>query len=362
MKIVLAPDSFKGSLSAVAVSSAVAEGIRLVDSSHDVIEHPLADGGEGTLDVLASLGFSRHSAVVHNSWGVPITASWALHGTTAVIESAQAFGFISGATSRDALRASSAGVGELILAALELSPSEIVLCVGGTSGTDGGVGMLQALGARALDVRGADISPGGGNLRHLRVLDTATLDSRLAGVRITVATDVTNPLLGEGGAAKVFAPQKGADPAGVEALEAGLAQAAEVIGAHYAALPGSGAGGGLAYGALSVLEAQYVSGATTLMAMTGFEGSLEGAGVVVTGEGSFDDQSVSGKITGSVIAAASEKGIPVVVVCGVSRLAAEGPNVSVLEISRGQPSVQASIDNARALLVGAGSEIARQLA
>lgn len=362
MKIVLAPDSFKSSLSAGAVSGALAEGIRLVDPSHEVIEHPLADGGEGTLDVLAALGFKAHEAAVHNSWGAPITGSWALRGTTAVIESAQAFGFLPGATPGDALAASSAGVGELILAALEHSPSDMVLFVGGTSGTDGGVGMLQALGARATDASGAEIAPGGGNLHSLSSLDTATLDPRLAAVRITVATDVTNPLLGEGGAAKVFAPQKGADSAAVEALEAGLTRAAEVIGARYAAVAGSGAGGGLAFGALSALGAERASGATTLMAMTGFEGKLEGADLVVTGEGSFDDQSVTGKTTGSVIAAANQRGIPVVVVCGVSRLEAAGPNVSVLEISRGLPSAQASLDNARVLLVAAGSEIARRLA
>lgn len=362
MKILLAPDSFKGSLSATAVCSALATGLRRGHNNLDVIEHPLADGGEGTLDVLERAGFTRHSTRVHNSFGDMVTASLALRDTTAVIESAEAFTFLPDATPADALLASSAGVGELILAALDHRPEDIILFVGGTSGTDAGMGMLQALGAVARDSTGGAIAPGGAGLRDIATLDTTTLDSRLAGVRMTVASDVTNPLLGEHGAARIFAPQKGADPASVEVLEEGLTRVAHVMGSSYATLPGSGAGGGLAYGALAALGARIESGAGVLMAMSQFEDNLQGADLVITGEGSFDDQSVAGKITGAVISKAQDLEIPVVVVCGVSRITHPVPGVEVVEISAGQPNLQASMDRAGSLVQDAGERIARSIA
>jgi len=362
MKIVLAPDSFKSSLSALRVSAALAEGIRRVDDRHDLIEHPLADGGEGTLDVCVGQGFSLQRATVQDSWGAPITASWAVREGTAVIESAQAFGFRPGATAADALSASSAGVGELMLAALHHGCTRIVLFVGGTSGTDAGVGMLRALGARATNAIGGDIAPGGQGLVDLAGFDTTGLDSRLSGVDITVASDVTNPLLGAKGAAHIFAPQKGADPAAVEILEAGLSRAAQVICARHAGLPGSGAGGGLAYGALAGLGARLESGAGAVIAMTDFEGSLAGVDCVVTGEGSFDDQSLAGKITGTVIAHAKERGIPVVVVCGVARVTQPVAGLQVVEISAGVGSLQESITRAEELLRNAGVQILELIA
>ena len=357
MKIVLAPDSFKGSLSAARVSAALAEGIRRSDAGIEILEHPLADGGEGTLDACVRRGFSLQTAVVRDSWGAPITALWALRGNTAVIESAQAFGFRPGATAADALSSSSAGVGELILEALDHGCTRIILFVGGTSGTDAGVGMLQALGARALDASGGDCAPGGAGLVDLDTVDTTHRDPRLAGVEFIVASDVTNPLLGAKGAAHIFAPQKGADRAAVEILEAGLTRAAEVISPAHATRPGSGAGGGLAYGALAVLGAHVESGAEAVMAMTGFEESLEGADCVVTGEGSFDDQSLEGKITGTVIARCRERGIPVVVVCGISRITQPVLGLRIVEISAGAASLEDSITRAEGLLRDAGVRI-----
>lgn len=362
MKIVLAPDSFKSSLSALGVSAALAEGIRRVDDRHDLIEHPLADGGEGTLDVCVGQGFSLQQVVVQDSWGAPITASWAVRGSTAVIESAEAFGYRPGATAADALSASSAGVGELMLAALNHGCTRLVLFVGGTSGTDAGVGMLRALGARATNASGGDIAPGGQGLGGLAGFDTTGLDSRLSVVDITVASDVTNPLLGRRGAAHIFAPQKGADPAAVEILEAGLSRAAQVISAVYGGLPGSGAGGGLAYGALAGLGARLESGAGAVMAMTNFDQSLAGADLVVTGEGSFDDQSLEGKITGAVIARCRDIGIPVVVVCGVSRVSQPVAGLQVVEISAGVGSLEESITRAEELLRNAGVQIVELIA
>jgi glycerate kinase len=248
-------------------------------------------------------------------------------------------------------------VGELILEALDHGCTRIILFVGGTSGTDAGVGMLRALGARALDARGGDCAPGGAGLVDLDTVDTTHRDPRLAGVEFIVASDVTNPLLGASGAAHIFAPQKGADRAAVEILEAGLTRAAEVISPAHATRPGSGAGGGLAYGALAVLGAHVESGAEAVMAMTGFEESLEGADCVVTGEGSFDDQSLEGKITGTVIARCQERGIPVVVVCGVSRTTQPVLGLRIVEISAGAASLEDSITRAEGLLRDAGVRI-----
>jgi glycerate 2-kinase len=361
MKIVLAPDSFKGSLDAAEVCAALTAGIHAVDPGHQVISHPLADGGEGTLQVLASHGATLHDAVVQDSWGTPVTASFALWGSTAVIESAQSFAFREGATPADALGASSAGVGELILAALKHSPHTVIIYVGGTSGTDAGIGMLQALGARALNADGAPVPPGGAGLQSLAHWDCSGLDSRLAGVSIVVATDVTNPLLGAEGAARVFAPQKGADPAGVEILEAGLSHAAQLMGSEFAAAPGSGAGGGLGFGALAALGARRESGARLLGEMTRFEDALQGADLVITGEGSFDEQSLRGKITGAVIDLASKHDIPVVVVCGVASSPNDEYPVEVVAISEGAASREESMANARSLVEAAGSRIARGL-
>jgi glycerate 2-kinase len=361
MKILIAPDSFKGSASATDTAAALAAGLSATLPGADLVEHPLADGGEGTLDVLLAHGATVHHTLVHDSFQTPITAAYATLGSSVVIESAQAFGFHAGATPADALRASSAGVGELILAALEHKPTDILLTVGGTSGTDGGVGMLHALGATFRDVKGAPLAPGGGSLSHLDTWDATGLDPRLMACRIRVLTDVNNPLLGPQGAATVFAPQKGANPAAVAVLEGGLAHLAACVSPEGATLPGAGAGGGLGFAAIAVLGASRESGAKAVMELSGFWDHLAGADVVITGEGSFDDQSLHGKTTGVVIDAAVSRGIPVVVVCGVSRLTTPLPGIQVIELSADQPSLQFSLDHAVELAQARGAQLGARL-
>ena len=357
MKIVLAPDSFKGSLSATGVVEVLAEGIRESAPGAAITEQPLSDGGEGTLDVLAHHGFEIHTLTVPGSWGQPVVARFASRDGVAVIESAQAFGFVPGATAIQALEASSAGVGHLILEALASGPTEILLTVGGTSGTDGGFGMLRVLGAEGLDNQGNEVSEGGGALLTLASVDLSGLDPRLAKTRLRVLTDVTNPLLGPSGAAAVFAPQKGADSEAVALLDAGLAHLAALLGQEVAERPGTGAGGGLAFAAMAALGASQESGATAMIEITGLGDELEGADLVVTGEGSFDAQSLGGKIPGVMIARARSQNIPVVVVCGVSQMTEPILGVTVIAISAGASSVQESIDNPGVYLREAGREI-----
>jgi glycerate kinase len=252
-------------------------------------------------------------------------------------------------------------VGHLIREALATDPKEILLTVGGTSGTDGGFGMLRVLGARGLDDQGNEISEGGGQLRKLASVDLQGLDPRLANIRLRVLTDVTNPLLGPTGAAEVFAPQKGADSEAVALLDAGLARLAALVGQEVAARPGTGAGGGLAFGAMAALGASQESGATAMMELTGVGEHIEGADLVVTGEGSFDAQSLGGKITGAVIEHARSQGVPVVVVCGVSQMRQPIAGVTVIEISGSAPSIQESIDNPAVYLREAGRTIGRMI-
>jgi glycerate 2-kinase len=358
MKIVVAADSFKGAVSSALVNDAIAQGIRDIAPELEVITHPLGDGGEGTLEVLLGSGATLHQAWVSNSWGERIEAQYAVIADQVFIESAQAFGFLEGATPAQAVSASSRGVGELILVALGHKPREIFLTVGGTSGTDAGLGMLSALGVRFLDNSGRALSGGGDVLSEVVEIDHSGLDPRLAGITLTVLTDVHNPLVGERGAARVFAPQKGADDATVSTLEAGIDHFSKLLDPALSHTPGTGAGGGLAYGAMAVLGASRKSGADALMQITGFDKSLQGAQYVITGEGSFDDQSMEGKITGAVIKSAWTESIHAIVVCGVSR-ASDLPGLWVIELSAGQASIQESITNTQSLLVEAGRSIAR---
>jgi glycerate kinase len=219
--------------------------------------------------------------------------------------------------------------------------------------------MLRVLGARGLDGQGDEIGQGGGALLTLASVDLTGLDPRLGTTRVRVLTDVTNPLLGSSGAAAIFAPQKGADSEAVALLDAGLARLAGLVGQEMADRPGTGAGGGLAFAAMATLGASQESGATAMIEITGVGRELEGADLVVTGEGSFDAQSLGGKIPGVMIELARSRNIPVVVVCGVSQMTEKIPGVTVIEISASAPSIQDSIDNPAVYLRDAGREIGR---
>lgn len=362
-RVLVAPDSFKGSLAAGDVASAIAQGIQKTWPTSHTIVHPLADGGEGTVDVLLRYGFEGVDVVVHDHHGREITARVARRADVVVVESAQACPFTPGATPLDAVHASTRGVGEMISAALEFNPKRIYIAVGGTATTDGGVGMLMSLGANFLNEHSQPIADGGVGLGALDSVDLASLDPRLGKVELILLSDVDNPLLGPAGAAAVFSPQKGADASAVAVLEEGLERLTEVVNPGSGSAPGSGAGGGLGFAVLEIMGGRRSSGALELMALSEFDQELASADLVITGEGSFDDQSAAGKVPSAVIAAAVARGIPVAVVCGVDRRSAasrsEQPGLRVYQLVDIEPSIDRCIDNAHDLLVLVGEEIGR---
>ena len=328
MRVLLAPDKFKGSLSALEVARHLAAGLQASAPDVEVILAPVADGGDGTLDALVPHGFTVRTATVTGSLGTPRVASYGVRAGSAVIELAEADGLRHLSPDRlKPLEATSYGVGELIRAALEDGCRHLIFGLGGSANTDGGAGMLQALGLRLLDAHGRDLPPGGASLRGLVSIDATGLDPRLTEAQILIAGDVDNPLLGPTGAAAVYAPQKGASPADVAILEAGLHRWAEIVsattGQDLSNHPGAGAAGGVGFGALAFLHATLRPGIELILDLVGFDDLLTGVALVVTGEGSLDEQSLSGKAPVGVAAAAARQGIPAVAVAGRSRLTAQ---------------------------------------
>jgi glycerate kinase len=323
MRIVIAPDSFKGSLGAGEAAAAIAEGVRRVLPDAEVLLRPVADGGEGTVAAALRAGYAPRAVRVTGPDARPVDAVLALDGDTAVVELASAAGI--GLLPRPApLTAGTYGVGELVRAALDAGARRIVLGIGGSATTDGGAGMLQALGVRLLDADGAELPAGGAALARLHRVDTAGLDPRLAEVVLVVASDVDSPLTGPAGAAHVFAPQKGAGPAEVAALDASLGHYAAVLardlGVDVADVPGAGGAGGTAAGALAI-GATLVAGAGLVCDLVGLDTALHGADLVITGEGALDEQSLRGKAPAEVAARARSAGVPCLALAGVVRLA-----------------------------------------
>lgn len=320
--VLVAPDKFKGTLSAAAVADHVAAGLTAARPATTVVCAPVADGGDGTLDAALVAGYRRVPVTVSGPTGQPVEAAVAVHEGVAVIELAAASGLVllpDGVP--EPMGASSRGTGELMRAALDAGCRELVLGAGGSACTDGGAGMLQALGASLRDAHGEEIGPGGAALARLAVVDLRGLHPRLAGVRVVLASDVDNPLLGPRGAAAVYGPQKGAGPAQVAELEAALARWAELVDAAGATRSGAGAAGGVGYAAMSVLAATRRPGIEVVLDLVGFAAKLERATLVITGEGSMDEQTLHGKAPAGVAAAARAAGVPVVAVCGRCELA-----------------------------------------
>ena len=321
-RVLVAPDKFKGSLTAADVATRVARGLALSGFTGEVTTLPVADGGDGTVASAVSAGYRRVEFGVRGPTGQGVTASFAQRDGTAIIEAAQACGLALLTPGELApLTATSRGVGELILAASRMGAKRIVLAVGGTATTDGGAGLLQALGARLFDGSGHQLPAGGAALARLSELDLSQLKD-LTGVEFLLASDVDNPLLGPSGAAAVYAPQKGATPADVPLLEAGLKQWADVAEAAIAArirdAAGAGAAGGLGFAALLFLGARMRPGIELLLEMVSFGQQLDGARLVVTGEGSLDEQTLHGKAPVGVARAAAvhDPAVPVVAVAG----------------------------------------------
>ncbi|MFV0426514.1 MAG: glycerate kinase [Beutenbergiaceae bacterium] len=322
-RVLVAPDKFKGSAQAAQVAAAIAAGIARTRPAAEVVALPMADGGEGTVAAALAAGFDSVSVSVSGPLRAPVQATYARREEVAVIEMAAASGLIhSRADIESARRASSFGTGELITDALDSGARTIVLTLGGSACTDGGVGLLAALGGRFFDLGNDPLQRGGSALTGLGRVDLSGLDPRLADIELVLASDVDNPLLGEHGAAAVYGPQKGADPDTVAELESGLGRLVEVLSGtrsqvrEIADQPGAGAAGGTGFAAL-LLGAKRRPGIEVLLELTGFRDQLTDVALVITGEGSLDEQSLHGKVPMGVAAAAAERDIPTVVIAGV---------------------------------------------
>ncbi|MFF2952538.1 glycerate kinase [Kitasatospora sp. NPDC057965] len=319
--VVLAPDKFKGTLEGAEAAARIAAGIRRAVPGTEVRELPVADGGEGTLAAALAAGFARVPVEVAGPTGLPVDAALAVRGTTAVVELAQAAGLARLPGGRTApLTAGSYGVGQLIARVVGDGARRVVLGLGGSASTDGGAGLLQALGVSLLDADGAELPSGGAALRRLARIDPGPLARTLAGVEVVVACDVDNPLLGPRGAAAVYGPQKGASREDLVVLEDGLTRFAEVVGTTVGRdvrdAPGAGAAGGVGFAALALLGATVRPGIEFLLDLLGFDEAVRGARLVVTGEGCLDAQTLHGKAPAGVAAAAARAGVPVAAVAG----------------------------------------------
>jgi glycerate kinase len=357
MRVLAAPDKFRGTLTAAQAARAMAAGWRRVRPNDEVDELPMADGGEGTLEVLAEgLGGERRSATVRGPLGDPVEAEYAIvpgpRGVTAVVEVARASGLQLVAESRrDALRATTYGTGELIVAACRDGAHEVVVCIGGSATNDAGAGMAQALGVRLLDAANRELDPGGAALLDLARIDARGLDPAVRRARILVACDVDNPLTGPRGASAVYGPQKGATPEDVVLLDRALGHLAAVVdrdfGIDVREMPGGGAAGGLGAGLAAFLGARLRPGVEIVMDGVAFAKRLALADVVITGEGTFDAQSLRGKVAGAVIRASKEARKPVAILCGRAELRLEGVTVASLVERFG--TARATQDSRRAL-------------
>ena len=324
MRILIAPDKFKGALSALQVAEAMARGLRRACPQAEIRLHPLADGGEGTAEILAyHNGGTMRQAQVQDPLFRPVVARYGLSHDrqTAYIEMAEASGLaLLHPKERNCLLTSTYGTGELILHAWEAGARHIILGIGGSATTDGGIGMAAALGYRLLDAAGAPLSPIGENLGKIAQIDRSALRVDPAALTVEVACDVDNPLCGPRGAAAVYGPQKGADATAVRQLDAGLAHLAQLWardwGLAVAERPGAGAAGGLGAGAMAFLGARLRPGIDLVMAHSRLDEALAGVDLVLTGEGKIDAQTLHGKVIMGLSRRAAAAGIPLAALCG----------------------------------------------
>ena len=374
MHILIAPDSYKGSLTALEVAQAMEEGAKRVfpDATFDLV--PIADGGEGTVDALvaATNGQFRETTVT-GPMRKPVKAKWGVFGDgkTAVIEMATASGLpLLAPDERDPLNACTCGTGELVLAALDEGVSTIILGIGGSATNDGGMGFARVLGAKFYDKAGKELPPGGAALANLASIDISGLDPRLKNVEIRVACDVDNPLCGPRGASAVFGPQKGATPALVQQLDAALGVyakvAAEATGkTTVAELAGAGAAGGLGAALLFFTDATLMPGVTLVLGAVGFDARVKKADIVFTGEGRTDFQTAYGKAPAGVAQAAKKYSLPVVCLSGGIGDGADDVLVqgidAVFSIAPGPISLQDCLANGESLLRNAAERICRLL-
>jgi glycerate 2-kinase len=367
-RVVLAPDKFKGSLTAAEVAAALAAGMLDVVPGLETTMLPVADGGDGTVAAALSASFDKIIVDAVGPTGERMQAPYALDGDLAVVELAAVVGLSMLPGGRlDPMGASTYGLGLVIADAIRRGATTIVLGLGGSASTDGGSGMVQALGARLLDAHGHDLPHGGDHLVHLERLDLAPLRATLGAATIIVATDVDTPLLGPRGAAAVFGPQKGASPPQVAELEQGLRHWSQLVsdatGREDAERTGAGAAGGTGFAALALLDAEIKPGIELILDLIDFDRRIAGADLVVTGEGSLDDQSLAGKAPVGVARAAARAEIPVIAVAGrlqlsPSRLREAGISAAY-PLTDLEPDLDRCIANAGPLLRRVGAQIAR---
>jgi glycerate 2-kinase len=323
-RVLLAPDKFKGTLTAAQVAGYLAEGIRTAAPDAEIVTVAVADGGDGLLAAFQSAGYQRVPVDAAGPLGAVGRTAYVRRGPRAVVELAAVCGLAmldeNENGGRAPMTATSRGVGQVLAAALDAGCTHLVLGIGGSASTDGGVGMVQALGARVLDADGHDVGPGGLGAGAAAVLELAGLHSGLARATVEVACDVDNPLTGPAGAAAVYGPQKGADPDQVRLLDGALSRWADVVaaavGSEHSDRPGAGAAGGVGFAAMAVLGARLRPGVELVLDLMHFADALAGADLVVTGEGSLDEQTLRGKAPAGVAAAARAAGVPVVAVAG----------------------------------------------
>jgi glycerate kinase len=353
MRIVLAPDSFKESMTAPEAAAAMARGVELAAPEAECTVIPMADGGEGTTDTLiAALGAVRRHVTARDPLGRPVSAGYGLTADgLAVMEVAAAVGIgLVAPAERDVMRSDSRGVADLVLDALDAGADRLLVGLGGSATTDGGAGLLAGLGVRLLDAAGSDVAPSPVGLDRLVRVDVDGLEPRLAGLRIDLASDVTNPLLGPLGSAAIFGPQKGATPTQVPVLDAGLERLADALvdagWPDVRDLPGAGAAGGLGTAFLS-LGARLRPGVEVIAEAVGLDEAIAGADLVLTGEGALDAQTAAGKTPAGVLAVAARRGVPVIAFAG--RL---GTGIADLGFASCVPIVAESVDLATALREG----------
>ena len=359
MKIVIAPDSFKGSASSIDIATWIENGIHSVIPDCETVKIAIGDGGEGSLDAVLNAGFTAHFYEVTGPGGNTVTARIGLKDKTAFIEMAQASGLSQLPNGVKApLTATTFGTGQLILRALDLGATRIILAVGGSATTDAGTGALQALGAKLLDAAGNEVARGGAALINCVIIDTSALDSRLAGVSFTLASDVENPLLGANGAARVFSPQKGADSAQVEVLEESLTHFASLVSGGFESKAGSGAAGGFGFMAYAFLGAGVQSGIDLILDLVHFDEKIAGADYIITGEGRFDSQSVQGKAPWGIMQRAEKLSIPTFLICGSADSQQGSRFKEILTLSSLEPDIDKCISNPAPLVTQLGVQIA----
>jgi glycerate kinase len=322
MKIVIASDSYKGSNTSLKVAGFIEKGARVVFPDAEYVKIPIADGGEGTVEALVSgLGGEIIPVKADDPLGREVDAFYGVVDGKAVLEMAAASGLpLLKESEKDPRTASTYGTGQLLMAAMESGFRDITIGIGGSATNDGGAGMAQALGYRLIGSGGLEIPRGGAALADIASVDDSGVSPLLKITKIHVACDVDNPLLGAHGASAVYGPQKGADPKMVEELDAALKHFAAVVerwkGSSMKEIPGTGAAGGLGFGLTAFCDAEIKSGIETILDLVDFENKIDGADLVITGEGKIDGQSIRGKVPVGVAARTAHEGLPVLAVVG----------------------------------------------